>query len=435
MTPQTISVTPSMTLHAIRTDRHKTGVLTLTLPLPLSSQSTAYHILLAGIMRRGTQKYPSIAAINRRLDDLYATDVEVRSTKIGKNLLLTMTAEMLDNRYVPTDEDLLDGVLEVIADLLFHPLLKDGCFDEEATRQEIRCAIDALDAEINNTRAYAMTRCVESMYRNDPDFPTVAKLREIILGANGRVLYEHYRNLIQNAPIDVFYIGSLAPEEVADKLLRALSDAPTTQSFVPLPLVAAKAGTPISQTQTMPVAQGKLAMGFRTGVCAAPDSDAHYQMLLLNELFGGSPASKLFMNVREKMSLCYYCSSSYSIYTGDMMVSSGIEVRNREVAEAAIREQFTQIQRGNVTEAEFSAAKKSLQNCYRQLYDNPLDLQTFLGTRHLFGISETVEECCQRLSTVRLEDVIAISQDVVCDTVFFVEGTHIDAEEEAFDEE
>ena len=435
MTPQTISVTPSMTLHAIRNDRHKTGVLTFTLPSPLSAQSTAYHILLAGIMRRGTQKYPSIAAINRRLDDLYATDVEVRSTKIGKNLFLTITAEMLDNRYVPTDEDLLDGVLEVIADLLFHPLLKNGGFDEEAVRQEIRCAIDALDAEINNTRAYAITRCVESMYRNDPDFPTVAKLREVIAKANGDALYQHYCDLISQAPIDVFYVGSLAPEEVAKKLSIALLDAPTTQSFSPLPLMAAKVGIPVSQTQTMPVAQGKLAMGFRTGICATTDSEAHYQMLLLNEIFGGSPASKLFMNVREKMSLCYYCSSSYSIYTGDMMVSSGIEVKNRAIAEEAIREQLREIQRGNVTETEFSAAKKSLQNCYRQLYDNPLDLQTFLGTRQLFGISETVEECCQRLSDVRLEDVIAISQGVVCDTVFFVEGTHVGAEEEAFDEE
>ncbi len=435
MTPQTISVTKSMTLSAIQTDRHKTGVLTFTLPLPLSPQSTALHILLAGIMRRGTQKYPSIAAINRRLDDLYATDVEVRSAKVGKNLLLTITAEMLDDRYVPTDEDLLDGVIEVVADLLLHPLLKDGCFDEEAVQQEIRCATDALDAEINNTRAYAMTRCAEGMYRNDPDFPTVAKVREILQQANGRMLYDHYRHLIGNAPIDVFYIGSLAPQTVADKLLRAFSDAPTAPAFSPLPLIAAEANTPISQTKQMPVAQGKLAMGFRTGVCANPNSEAHYHALLLNELFGGSPASKLFLNVREKMSLCYYCSSSYSIYTGDIMVSSGIEVQNREVTEQAIREQLEEIQRGHVTEAEFLAAKKSLENCYRQLYDSPLDLQTFLGTRHLFGISETIEDCCQRLSAVRLEDVIALSQKVICDTVFFVEGTRVATKEEVLDEE
>ena len=122
----TKKVSESMSLTALQTDRFKTGVLTFTLYLPLTPEYTALHILLAGMMRRGTEKYPSVAAINRRLDELYATDVEIRSTKLGNNLLFTITTEMLDPRYVPDEEKLLDGVIETIAELLLHPIVKNG---------------------------------------------------------------------------------------------------------------------------------------------------------------------------------------------------------------------------------------------------------------------------------------------------------------------
>lgn len=433
----TKKVSESISLTSLETDRFKTGVLTFTLSLPLTPEYTALHILLAGIMRRGTEKYPSVSAINRRLDELYATDVEIRSTKLGKNLLFTITTEMLDPRYVPAEDKLLQGVIETVSELLLHPLVKDESFDESAVRGEIRIATDALNAEINNTRSYAVTRCCEQMYRKDPCYPTVDEVKRQIAMADGSKLYEHYRMLLASSPMNVFYIGGVAPDEVAKAIEQAFTDLPvaekkTIQSLRPsIPLDT------VEITEKMPVSQGKLAMGFRTGVCATSHGNAPYVALLLNEIFGGSAASKLFLNVREKMGLCYYCSSSYSIYTGDLMVSSGIEVKNRTVAEAAIREQMDQIRQGNVTKAELSAAKKSLVNCYRQLYDNPLELQAFLSARRMFGIDDPIDVCCERVESVCLEDIVALANKTVCDTVFFVEGTRVSdetTEEDADDE-
>ena len=434
MTIRSIRVSDSITLSAIQTDRFKTGVLTFTLLLPLSPESTALHILLSGMMRRGTKTYPSVSKINRRLDTLYATDVEIRSTKLGKNLLLTITAEMLDPLYTAPTDQLLRGVIEVIAELLLCPVLKDGIFDESAVEQEIRFASDALAAEINNTRAYAVTRCAEWMNRLDPQYPTVKSVKQHILSANANALTEHYKMLLSSSPIDVFYIGSVSPDVLADELVSAFSALPTgTTPFSPIPLSSATPCEPISKTEQMPVSQGKLAMGFRTGICATADQNKSYSALLLNEIFGGSPASKLFLNVREKMSLCYYCSSSYSIYTGDIMVSSGIEVKNRAVAEEAIRSQMEAICHGQITDAEMHAAKKSLENCYRQLYDNPLELQAFYSARALFGMTETIDECCERVDAVSMDDVVSLANRTVCDTVFFVEGTKVASLDEAED--
>ena len=167
-------------------------------------------------------------------------------------------------------------------------------------------------------------------------------------------------------------------------------------------------------------------MGFRVGVCADGQSQDVYTAMVFNEIFGGSPASKLFMNVREKMSLCYHCSSSYLPYSGILSVSAGIETKNRAVAEAAILQQLTDMQAGRITQTEILAAKASLENSYRQIDDNPFELQSFYGNRTFFGWEEDVEECRRRISAVTVEDVVALAKQVICDTVFFIEGTQND---------
>lgn len=428
MTLQTLRITDAIVLDAIQTDRFKTGVLTLTLTLPLTPLRAAQNILLTGIMRRGTQRYPSLTAINRHLDSLYATEVEIRSSKLGGNLLLTFTAELLDDRFIRSDIDILDGVIDTLAEILLHPLSRDGAFDEDTVQQEIRFALDALDAEINNTRSYSVTRCTELMYRDNALFPTVSALKETMKTTDARTLYEHYRELLSLAAMKVFYIGSAPIHRVATSLQQAFDSYTGGVRFAPTLPAAAQPTAHCIQNEKMSVAQGKLAMGFRTGISMA-ESPRYHIGLVLNEILGGSPASKLFLNVREKMSLCYYCSSSYSVFTGDMMVSSGMEVKNRKRVREAVLTQLADIADGKISETEWEAAKRSLENCYRQIYDSPLDLSSFYGVRHLFDISETVEDCRSAIAAVSCQEVISQAQKTVNDTEFFIEGTLTETED------
>ena len=184
----------------------------------------------------------------------------------------------------------------------------------------------------------------------------------------------------------------------------------------------------------MPVSQGKLAMGFCTGVCMEKEGDRTATLLLLNELFGGSPISKLFMNVREKMNLCYYCSSSYNRYSGILTVSSGIDSKNVETVKRAVLEQLEEICQGNISESEFHAAKKSLENYCRTMDDNPAELQAFYGSRTFFGISDTLHEYRARLDKVTIEEVIDAAREIRLDTVYFIEGTKTAEEQEDDDE-
>ncbi len=417
-------ISNTLDLSCIQTDRFKTGVLTLTLTIPQTKQSSADAMLLSGILRRGTERYPTMALLNRRLDDLYASCVEIRTQRIGRNLSLVFSAEILDERYAIDGTKITEGAIEILSQMILHPNLPNGTFDPTLVAQEIRFTQDALRSEINNTRLYAATRLAELMHRNDPEYPTVKELGALLSEIDETALTRAYRELLKNAVWQAFYIGTLSPDTVASLLQQYFPiEANGSARTLSLPHAEASLGE-CMLSEKMPVSQGKLALGFRTGVCTEKNSKGVYAAMMFNELFGGSPASKLFMNVREKMSLCYYCSSSYHRYSGILTVNCGIESKNRTIAEEAILAQLDALREGNISDVEFHAARKSLENSYQQIYDNPFELQAFYGVRELFGITETVDECRRALLDVTKEEVAAVAKNVVYDTAFFIEGTN-----------
>lgn len=424
MTPQRFLIDDSLQLFHIQTDKFKTGVLTLSLSIPLTKENSVFNMILPGVLRRGTQRYPDMASLNRRLDELYASCVEIRNHRIGHNLLLSISAEMLDERYVWDDTKILDGVVDVIAEMLIRPNLSGGLFPDALVQQEIRFTLDSIRATINNTRTYASIRCLELMYREDPSYLTLKESEALLSRMDSSSLTQYYKNVLRRSQIRAFYVGSLPPQSLIDSLQKHFAEWGDTQN----PSVCFPAAQPsvgeCSLTEQMPVSQGKLSMGFRVGACADGHSSAVYTAMVFNEIFGASPASKLFLNVREKMSLCYHCSSSYHCYTGILTVAAGIQSKNRAVAQDAILQQFEEIRKGNVSHAELLAAKASLEHSYRQIEDNPFELQSFYGNRAFFGWSETPDECLRRIADVTAEDVVALAQNVFCDTVFFIEGTN-----------
>lgn len=434
MTPTIHLLGDSIRLSHLKTDRFKTGVLTFALTLPLTRENIARNQLLPSLLRRGTDRYPNMASINRRLDELYASCVEIRSSRMGKNLALIFSAEILDPLYIPDKTDVTDGVIEVIAQMLLRPKKSPSGFDGDTVAQEIRFATDSIRAEVNNTRGYSLIRLAELMRREDRDFPTLEESISDLEALDGASLSSYHETLLASSPLEVFYVGSLSPEEISHRILCHFGSwkTSTDRSLNP-PSAEASAGY-AEKTLPLPVSQGKLAMGFRTGVCA---TDPRYPtMLVLNELFGGSAASKLFLHVREELSLCYFCSSAYNKNLGILSVSAGIENERREVAVKAILSQMEDIRQGKITEAEWTGAKTSLLNAYRQSLDNPFELQAFYSHRILFGIHGTLEDAMNAIREVSREDVIALAAEILCDTVFFIEGTRMDGdtEEEADDE-
>ena len=423
MIPIITELGTSITLCSVRTDKFKTGMLSFSVAMPRRKKSSPYNLLLSGVMRRGTQKYPGTAQLNRRLDDLYAATVEIKNQRLGENEIFTISSELLDDAYCSDSTDIFGGVAELMGELLFCPLTgDDGSCTEKNVALEKKTAADSLRAEINNPRGYAMLRCSEIMERDNPELLTLDGMIREVESADRHSISAYYRDNIITRPIEVFYVGGLDRDTVADKLARVFGDLSASRRDTAVPLSSVSAdGNLRNVCEEMPVSQGKLVIGARSGVCA--DSPDFCATLVANEILGGSPSSKLFMNVREKLGLCYYCSSSYNMYTGNIMIGSGIEVSDRERVQSAVFSELDDLKSGRISETEFQTAKKTLENQYRQIYDNPFELQGFYSGRRLFGIDCTVDECRRNISDVTKEQVISAARKIQPDTVFFLKGS------------
>ena len=426
-------ITSSITLSTLNTNKFKSAVISFSLNVPLTKINYAYNLLLSHLMQRGTKNYPSNALLNKKLDELYGSYVEIKSHRINENIALTINAEILNGEYVLDGTDLLGGVIDVISELILSPAFIEEDFNPAFFEQEKKLICDAINAEINNTRVYAAKRCAEMMQIN-VEFPTSEELKHLISSATRESLIEYYEYLLTNARLNIFYVGNDDENKLKEKIRDAFGSYPC---LAPLSL---NSPSPLSRgdfceaTAEMPVAQGKLALGFSTGTALNANSYDCYVAIMLNEIFGGSASSKLFLNVREKLSLCYYCSSSYSPYSGVILVSSGFDVKNYNIALNEIIHQLDEIKNGNITDSELLAAKKSLLSSYRQLYDSPFDLQAFFGDRALFGINESIEEAMEKLLAVTKENIVALAKKIKLEASFYVKGTkNCTSEEEDYD--
>ena len=311
----------------------------------------------------------------------------------------------------------------MIEQMLFHPLLdENGLLRAYVVQSEIDNTCDDIRAQTNDTRSYARIRLRECMFEGQPYGSSLVGKVEQVQGFTPKMLTEHWHRILKNARIECFYVGSDEPAYVASLLENVFASTQMTLLHTPQATVPSCKENTQYVTEEMAVAQGKLEIGFRTGIL--PNHPDAIAQSVFNEIFGGSSVSRLFLNVREKKSLCYYCHSSAVAHKGILTVSCGIHPQNREVAEREIFAQLERLQKKPVTKQELKMAQKSLINALRQCTDSPAAMQSYWFGRQIFyGSSLTPEKCIERVKAVTAQDVMRVANKVTPDTVYFLNGT------------
>ncbi|MBQ7321019.1 MAG: insulinase family protein [Clostridia bacterium] len=432
-TPSRHTVGQGMVLYARQTDRFKVGLLSMSMAKQTEAARVPPTSLLLSTLKRGTEKYPSLAAINERLDNLYASSLVTRNYRCGDRQILGISTEFLDSRYLndPEAGDILDGCAEMMSQMLLHPLTEEnGLLCARLVDSEKVHLCDSIRSQQNNPRLWAALRFAEVLCANEPCGIPLHGGVDQIMSLTREQLRACHRDWLDSSELIFFYIGPEEPARVAEVLCRRFADfRPITVEQIPPTTVIRRADKVRSVTEEMAVSQGKLHLGFRTD--ATVHDPTYYAMAMANEVFGASPASKLFMTVREEKSLCYSIGSSYDLYKGIMKVSCGIDPDMKDVACEEIMRQWDRMRRGEITDEELHAAKQSLENNYRTIEDNPHAIEGFYYGRLLEGVDMTVEDCRAGLAAVTREQIVEAASAVTLDTVYFLKGTCPDGGEEA----
>ncbi len=419
-------------LHSLYTDKFKMSRFSINFITESDKYRTPLHKLALSVMMRGSQKYPTVTDINRALDERYGTTVSYRSTRVGDKSIYKLSCKLLKQEYVfgGDSTDILGEVMEILSDILFCPVKgEDGLFLPSYVESEKRIAIDAVNAKINDPKAYASEQCSRYMF-DGSKYELYGDDTELISSFSARELTESMPEFFRTCRIECFYIGN-EPCERVTALIEKNFKFDTAPNTIPQYCESAfdGAGGEVKRIEEEKnVSEGRLVLGYRCGTVLS-DSD-YYAMALFNEIFGGGSVSKLFMNVREKKSLCYYCYSSLHSATGTIKVGCGIAPSKKDEAMQEIARQLDTMKNGDFTDSELDTARSSILSGIRQINDSPSSIEAYFLRRLLASVNESPEDCCERISTVTREDIVKAAGKVVLDTVYFMNGCGEDGENE-----
>ena len=374
-------------------------------------------------MSRGSRKFPSIAHISQRLEYLYAAEISTIFYKRGQSIVAGFFADFIKDDFVPQEKSLLADVCEVLFDLVFNPLVEDGKFNEQYTQGEKKDLINIINSKLDNKAVYAKEACVSAMYEGNPYGLCIHGKVEDVDKATPEQIYDRYCTITRECPIEICFNGKCDSFELEELIKKSV---PLNEYRIStFPKTSILSGEPEKikeQEEKMPVAQGKLVMGFRIGGVTVNSSDS-FAFTLFNEILGGSASSKLFLNVREALSLCYYCKSMPDQFMSNMFISSGIENKNKDLAQREILKQLEAMKSGDFTQEHIEQAKLSIKNSYKALDDSAHSIMRWYVSRIIAGNSDTPEQVCDGIMRVTKQEIIDVAKKVCLDTVFFLRAT------------
>ncbi len=414
---------PGVWLRAVHTNKFKSSYLSITLLTPLDRETAGANALIPEVLRRGTAVHPNMESLSAALDELYGGAIEPVVRKKGETQCVGFVASFLDDAYVLKGEKILEPAADLLGELLLKPCTEKGVFRADYTAGEKANLIDRIRAQINDKRTYATQRLTQEMCKYEAYGVDRLGDEASVAAITPESLWERYQQLLRTAQVEVYYCGSAQPDRVAEALRAALEGLPVNEDRLdPACDVRVSAGPePIVVEEAMDVSQGKLALGFRTGglTCWEEDFPALY---LATAVFGGTTLSKLFMNVREKLSLCYYASATLEKMKGLVLVSSGIEFDKYQTAKDEILAQLEAVKRGEIEDWELEGSRRTLIGACMAILDEQSRQEEYWLGQTTAGLEESPKELAARLEAVTREQVAAAAQKLQLDTIYFLKG-------------
>ena len=416
-----VQINDNISITGISMSKLKTTSMGVYIHRPLCEDEASFNALLPLVLKRGSELCPDQESIAKYLDGLYGATMGASVLKRGEDQIIYFDAETISDRFAPDGEKLLSELIKLVMSVIFSPVTADGAFLEKYIDQEKINACDRIDAFVNEKRQYASQRCQQETARGTNFAVMHYGDKDRINKITAKSLYDHYKSIITSSVIDIYICGDYDLNAAADAVKKYTDNIDFSKAEIPHTDIIERSSEKVHEvTEKMDVAQGKLAIGFLTNTSA--ESSDIYALTVFNSIFGAGAHSKLFNNVREKLSLAYYASSQLEKFKGILTVNAGIEFANFDKAYNETMIQLEEIRKGNITAHEFEASISSILNLCNSYYDDQRALVSYYVSSRISGSQDTLEEYIEKIKKVTVEDVINVSKKIQLDTVYFLKG-------------
>ncbi len=399
----------------IENPRFNTTLITYNFYLPLDKSSMATSSLLPYILTSCNNEFKDYIELNIALLELYGADLSCSVSKCGDCFHTKIGISVINDELAFEQDSPVGNAAKLLSGLLFSPAVSDETFFEEDIKREKRKTIERIEGEINNKRAFARTRMLEEMFGDDPYGKFIYGSASEVGKISGKELYGAWCELLSKSYVRINVIGKEYPiavfgtaKEYFSKLDR--ENIADTSSIC----VIDETENPRDITERFDVTQGKLALGFTSKLKGSLKTAA--ALSLFSDIFGGGPYSKLFSNVREKQSLCYYCSASSRRSKGIVLVESGIEEANAQKTIDAVLSQLEEMKKGNFDDSVIEASKKAITDSLYGYSDNAAALDIWYSREINEDISP--EDAAEIVMKVTREEIIEAAKGVKLHTIY-----------------
>lgn len=420
------NIAEGVRLCAQSTDKFKTCRINISMAMPLDNNASA-RAILPFILQRRCAKYPDYITLNRVLDELYGATVSAGVLKRGESQIVSFNLTAIDDRFALDGDTVALECVQLLCDMIFDPLKDGDSFPADIVEQEKRLLIEAIENEMNDKRRYALMRCEEIMFRDEAYSINRLGTVEGVKTLTPDEICRAWETLLSEAVVQITMVGSMDVEPVAQMLRDRFSTITRKPTEISTRFIS-EVGESDYVCEEMPIKQGKLVMGFRTGMNGEDDNAV--AMRIATDIFGGGTYSKLFSVVREKMSLCYYCSAAFFSSKGVVMVQSGIEDINEEKAKSEILNQLSLVADGEFSDDDFSSSIKSITDSIISNNDTPETICAWYATQLLRESLKTPEEYVEEIKAVDRQQIIEAAKTISLDTVFMLKSNGEVAEDE-----
>ena len=417
-----LDIKKGIRLHTIKTEKFKTNLIAVMLTTKLDKENVTKNALIPAVLRRGTASLNTLEEINKSLEEMYGASLDCGLDKTGDNQVLKFYIESVNDEFLPQDnENMLKKSLESIFELVFNPYLENSCFKKEYVEQEKENLKQIIEGKIDNKARYALDRCIEEMYKNEPFGLYKYGYVEDLNNIDEKNLYEYYIELINKCKIDIFVSGIL--DDQVEEIIKNNKNINKLKERMPefiMPEMKPKiVENENSVQESMEVTQGKLIIGLDLDI---DKEDLRYDTMIYNSILGGSANSKLFQNVREKASLAYAASSSYYRFKNNIFINCGIEIGNYDKALEIIKQQIDDMKKGDFTEEEVENAKQGIIAAIKSIDDEQdTEIMYFFG-QELSTNKLNIDGYMDRISKVNKQDVVDIANKISVNTVYFLKN-------------
>ncbi len=414
-----LELADGVVFNSIYDNRFKTMKLMTNIFLPLNEETASVNALLCYVLVRCCKKYPDMIKMSRKLGSLYGAEVNGTVSKMGDMQCLKIDIGGLSDKYAINGEKISAELSALLCEVVFNPKVENKKFFENEMLQEKRQILDMIDSDFNDKRVYAFQRLTEIMCEDEVYGLKWCGTKEQLEAVTPERLYVAWENMLKTAHFEITFVGESNPDNAAEVIKNSFKEIKREPVDLSTDVVYSVFGVK-DVVEEMDVAQSKLEIGFRTA-CAEPEPETVAARLMC-VILGGTASSKLFNNVREKKSLCYYCMSRFYRLKGIMVVESGVETANIEAAKKAILAEIEDMKNGNISDFEINSAKLAIVNSTLGVTDTVTGLANWYSSQVMDASVDTPEQACEKIQAVTKEEIVNAAKKLLLDTIFVLKA-------------